>query len=413
MTPALTSPVISGVRVSGGPLCEQIPLYRAKLEELGYTPSMVLCRLRLVAKLDLWLHRRKRRLQDLNQDVVDRFLTCLRAKHPSVCKGAPSALRLVVALLRNVGVIAPQDRTGGATSAEQVAEDYRRFLKDERGLDRATVYNYSRHIDRFLNDRYGVGRVNLRALRASDITTFLRREAPRFGRGWAAQIVTALRSFLRFCRYRGLITADLAAAVPPVANWSLAGLPKYLPEGAVPRVLAACDQSTVRGKRDYAILLVLARLGLRGGEIVAMRLEDIDWAKGELVVRSKKGDGWARLPLPADVGRALTRYLKVRPHSRHRNVFIRDYAPYAPFVASGPVSVLVRKAIERAGVKSARTGAHVFRHTLATQMLRNGATLDEIGRVLRHRHPDTTAIYAKVDIEALRELALPWPGGAR
>jgi integrase len=176
----------------------------------------------------------------------------------------------------------------------------------------------------------------------------------------------------------------------------MSGPPKHLPSEAVRRVLrvSAYNRSTVKGKRDYAVLLLLARLGLRAGEIVALELDDIDWANGELVVRSKKGDGWARLPLPVDVGRALERYLMVRPPSPYRNVF-------------------VRKAIERAGVKSARTGAHLFRHSLATEMLRRGASLAEIGRVLRHRDPDSTAIYAKVDLEALRELALPWPGGAQ
>jgi integrase len=193
----------------------------------------------------------------------------------------------------------------------------------------------------------------------------------------------------------------------------MSGPPKHLPSEAVRRVLnvSARNRSTVNGKRDYAILLLLARLGLRAGEIVDLQLDDIDWPKGELVVRSKKGDGWARLPLPIDVGRALEQYLMVRPPSPYRNVFVRAYAPYTPFVASGPISVLVRKAIERAGVKSVRTGAHIFRHSLATEMLRRGASLSEIGRVLRHRHPDSTAIYARVDLDALRELALPWPGG--
>jgi integrase len=158
---------------------------------------------------------------------------------------------------------------------------------------------------------------------------------------------------------------------------------------------------------------MLARLGLRAGEVVALQLDDIDWANAELAIRSKKGAGWARLPLPVDVGQALARYLSVRPHSAYRNVFLRSHAPYTPFVASGPVSVLVRTALERAGVKSSRTGAHVFRHTLATEMLRRGASLTEIGRVLRHRDPNSTVIYAKVDVGALRELALPWPGGAR
>lgn len=226
-------------------------------------------------------------------------------------------------------------------------------------------------------------------------------------------MVTGLRSFFRFAQFRGLVASDLAAVVPPVPNWKMAGLPKYLSTEAVQRVLGASERATVRGKRDYAILLLLARLGLRAGEIVALQLDDIDWANAELAIRSKKGDGWARLPLLVDVGQALARYLAVRPPSAYRNVFVRDYAPYTPFAFSGAVSDLVRKAIERAGVKSARNGAHVFRHTLATEMLRRGASLTEIGRVLRHRDPDSTMIYAKVDLGALRELALPWPGGAR
>jgi integrase len=277
----------------------------------------------------------------------------------------------------------------------------------------ATVYNYSRHVDGFLAEQFGSGQINLRALGVSDIGTFVRRRASRHGRGWAAQMVTALRSFFRFAQLQGVIKLDLAALVPSVPSWEISGPPKHLRSEAVQRVLSACDRSTVRGKRDYAILLLLARLGLRAGEIVALQLDDIDWANGELVVRSKKGDGWARLPLLMDIGQALERYLMVRPPSPYRNVFVRGYAPYTPFVASGPVSVLVRKAIERAGVKSARTGAHIFRHSLATEMLRRGASLAEIGRVLRHRDPDSTAIYARVNLEALRELALPWPGGAR
>ena len=374
---------------------------------------MILWRLRLVAKFDLWLLRRQQRLWRLDEQTVDRFLARLHRKCPSHIRGAPSALRLLLQFLRDAGVVAPKPASIASSPAERLADEYRLFLREERGLDRATIYNYSRHIDRFLFEHYGVGRVNLRSIRAADITTFVREQAPRRGRGWAAQMVTGLRSFFRFARYRGRIATDLSAVVPPVANWALAGLPKHLPKGAVQRVLGACERSTVQGKRDYALLLLLARLGLRAGEIVALQLDDIDWANAELAVRSKKGAGWAKLPLPVDVGRAVARYLAVRPRSAYRNVFVRDYAPYTPFVASGPVSVLVRKAIERAGVKSARTGAHVFRHTLATEMLRRGASLDEIGRVLRHRDPDSTAIYAKVDLDALRQLALPWPGGAR
>jgi len=413
MTPSLTSPVKSGVRVSDGPLTAHIASYRTNLESLGYAPSQVVYHLRIFAKIDLWLLRRKQRLWRLNEEKVEQFLAQLRKKHPAGFRGARSGLRLVLSFLRDGGVVAPKSEPIASSPSQRLTDRYRVFLKEERGLDRATIYNYSRHIDRFLAEHFGTGRVELRTLGTPQITAFIRRHVPRGGRGLAAQVVTGLRSFFRFARLRGLIASNLAAAVPAIPSWEMSGPPKSIPTEAVQHVLAACERSTVRGKRDYAILLLLARLGLRAGEIVALELDDIDWVNGQLSIRSKKGDGWARLPLPIDVGRALARYLKVRPPSPYRNVFVRGYASYTPFVASGPISVLVRKAIERAGVKSVRTGAHVFRHSLATEMLRRGASLDEIGRVLRHRHPDTTAIYAKVDLNALRGLALPWPGGAR
>jgi integrase len=214
--------------------------------------------------------------------------------------------------------------------------------------------------------------------------------------------------------YRGHITSDLAHAVPVVAHWRMTDLPKHLPTEAVQKVLASCDQTSAVGRRNYAILLLLARLGLRGGEIIALQLEDIDWENAQLTVRSKKGRGWARLPLPKDVGKAIARYLQVdRPHCSCRNVFVRMVAPYERLSNSPVISVLVRNALKDAGVESVRKGAHLFRHSLATEMLRQGASLDEIGQVLRHKDPDTTAIYAKVDLDALRRLAVAWPGGVQ
>jgi integrase len=410
MTPSLTSPVKSGVRVSSGPLIAHIASYRAKLESLGYVPAQVVYHLRFFAKLDLWLLRRKQRPWWLNEEKVGQFLAQLRHKRPAGYRGARSGLRLLLGFLRDIGAVAPKSEPMASSPSQRLADRYRAYLKEERGLDQATIYNYSRHIDQLLTEQFGTGPVELRTLGTSQITAFIRRHAPRGGRGLAAQMVTGLRSFFRFARFRRLTALDLAAVVPAVPSWEMAGPPKHLLTEAV---LASCERSTLRGKRDYAILLLLARLGLRAGEIVALQLEDIDWVNGQLAVRSKKGDGWARLPVPIDVGRALAGYLKVRPPSPHRNVFVRGYAPYTPFSASGPISVLARKAIEKARVKSARTGAHVFRHSLATEMLRRGASLDEIGRVLRHRDPNSTAIYAKVDLSALRKLALPWPGGAR
>ena len=196
-----------------------------------------------------------------------------------------------------------------------------------------------------------------------------------------------------------------------VASWRLSQLPKSLPAAQVERLLACCDRSLPTGKRDYAILLLLARLGLRGGEVVAMTLEDLDWARGEMVVRGK-GHRLERLPLPADVGAALACYLcDVRPVCATRRVFIRMQAPQQG-LARTAICCIVRRALRRAGLNPEFKGAHLLRHSLATDLLRRGASLGEIGQLLRHRQPTTTQIYAKVDIAALRGIALPWPGGA-
>lgn len=412
MTPSLTASIVSGVRVTCGPLFRYVEAYRAQLKKLGYAPIMVYHRLRTFAKLNGWLARNRQTARRLNEAMVDRFLADLRAR-ALTGHGAATGLRQLLGVLREAGAIPASGPPHRGVPAQRLTESYRRFLGEERGLDPVTIYHYARHVERFLLQRFGAGPVHLRRLQAREISGFVRRDSARFSRGTTAGVICGLRSFLRFARYRGLIASDLANAVPGVANWALAGVPKDLPEGAVQQVLAHCERTTVQGRRDFAILLLLARLGLRAGEIVALQLEDLDWDNAELTVRSKKGQGWARLPLPADVGAAIARYLERRPRGGARQVFVRDYAPYTPFARSGAVSVLVRRALKRAGVKSARSGAHVFRHTLATAMLRRGASLDEIGRVLRHKDPDTTALYAKVDLTALRALALPWPGGVR
>ena len=198
-----------------------------------------------------------------------------------------------------------------------------------------------------------------------------------------------------------------------MARWSFSTVPKHLSPDQVRRVLRSCNRGTALGLRDYTILLLLARLGLRAGEVVRLNLEDIDWDNARITVCGKGGK-WAQLPLPADVARAIAHYLRrVRPRCAGRRVFIRDYAPAGGFNSAAAVASIVKRALARAGVTSTRKGAHLLRHSLATDMLRRGASLDEIGEVLRHKSPDTTAIYAKVDLKALRMLALPWPGGVR
>lgn len=225
-------------------------------------------------------------------------------------------------------------------------------------------------------------------------------------------MVTVLRSFFRFLYQRGHITSDLASAVPSVANWRLSQIPKSLRPDQVERLLASCDRQTPIGRRDYAILLLLARLGLRAGEVVALTLEDLDWETGVFTVHGK-GNRREQLPLPEDVGEALVDYLRhSRPPCSSRRVFIRQRAPRQGFSSSAAIDDVVRRALARAGLNPPFKGAHLLRHSLATRMLGSGASLAEIGDILRHCCPETTQIYAKVDLSALRALAPPWPGGA-
>jgi site-specific recombinase XerD len=224
-------------------------------------------------------------------------------------------------------------------------------------------------------------------------------------------MVTALRSFLRFIYQQGQTATDLSMCVPTVANWDLSELPKFLKPEEVDRLLQSCDKSSFIGQRDYAVLLLLARLGLRAGEVVHMVLEDIDWEAGELIIRGKSARQ-DRLPLLQDVGEALATYLcHGRPHCSSRRVFIRQLAPHKGFSSSTAIGDIIRRAFARAGLQRTHKGAHLLRHSLATQMLNQGASLNEIGEILRHQQPHTTEIYAKVNWVALRDLAQPWPGG--
>ena len=362
-----------------------------------------------IARFSNWLQTRQVDLEQMDEAVVERFLQ----RDPGIVHGGESAsLRRLLAMLREIGLTSaksPESRN----CPQRFVDEYRRYLLQERGLTETSVMNYVPFAEELLSGRFGLSEMNLSELTARDVTNFLQDRARQLSPGRAKLMVTALRSFLRYLRYQGEISVDLAGCVPPVAAWSLSTVPKFLPAGAVQQVLDHCERETPNGRRNYAVLLLLARLGLRACEIVALSLIDIDWGSGSLTIRCK-GGRWARLPLPADVGEAIATYLRFgRPLCVCRNVFLRHRAPLRGFADSTTVSSIVKRALIRSGIDSVRKGAHLFRHTLATELLRNGASLDEIGELLRHRSPNTTAVYAKVDLTSLRTLALPWPGGVR
>jgi len=329
-------------------------------------------------------------------------------------RGDAAALKHVIDFLRREGVI-PAEKASAPrlTPVERHTQAYTQYLRDARALAPATIVSYVPFIRSFLEDRFGAGPVRLSRLSANNVVRFVRLQAPRLQMKRAKLMTSALRSFLRYTRYRGEVTLDLAAAVPVVANWSMTSIPRAIAADQVDRLLASIDRSSAIGRRDYAILLLLARLGLRSSEVVFLELDDIDWNAGRLSVRGKSGQH-NELPLSAEVGKAIAAYLRGgRPNSPSRRVFLRAKAPIRGFVSQCAIGSIVRHALQRAGIDAPTYGAHQFRHGLATEMLRQGASLAEIGEVLGHRHPQTTKIYAKVDIQALRTLALLWPVGVQ
>ena len=394
-----------------GPLSQHLDAYLAVVKEQGYLSATAGQQVRLIARFSQWLRRSKRELHDLDECVIKRFLDQRRDAH-QIQRYDAATMKRLLGVLRQRGA-APERRLPAPSPQQQITAQYRRYLLEERGLSTATVRNYLPHIDQFLSASFGPGRLNLAHLRAPDVTSFLQRRVCNLSPGHGKILVTALRSFLGHLQHQGKIKTDLAACVPGVAGWSLASLPKFIPAASVQKVLDRCDRQTPTGRRDYAILLLLARLGLRANEVAVLNLEDIDWDNARITIHAK-GGRWSQLPLPRDVGEAIAHYLRLgRPRCSCRRVFIRDCAPVTGFANSVAISALVKRALKKADVDSARKGAHVFRHSLATEMLRQGASLDEIGDLLRHKNLNTTAIYAKVDLAALRPLALPWPGGTR
>jgi site-specific recombinase XerD len=396
-----------------GPLSAHIPAFAQWARDQGYAWASRYRQVLLAACFSRWLGQQAITIRRVSAEHLTRYLRS-RARRVQIHRGDTATLRHFVDFLRHDGVIRSKKVAPRSQSpVEREAHAFETYLRDERMLAEATITYYVTFVREFLADRFGRGRVTLARLRAGDVVRFVQRRASQLHLKRAKQLTTALRAFLHYVCYRGDITQDLVAAVPSVANWSMPSIPRAIPAESVRHLLASINRQTARGRRDYAILLLLARLGLRASEVAFLELDDLTWEGGQVTVRGKRG-ARAALPVPADVGAAIAAYLRHgRPRSACRRVFLRAHAPIRGFAGPSAIACVVRDALERAGVSAPTKGAHQFRHGLATQMLRRGASLTEIGEVLRHRSPETTTIYAKVDLDALRTLALPWPGGAR
>lgn len=396
---------MAGTRRKPGRMGPHISGFRDRLLELGYTPGTVRQVLKLVGHLGRWMVHANVDVSQLDEPAIVKFLATMRVpgrRVPSV-----RSLRPLLEYLGAQGAVAAADAP--ETPLDRFLSGYRAWLVDDRGLAGPTVIRYENLARRFLLQKAESGS-SIENLVASDVVAFLLHESARVSVGAVKGRVAELRSLLRFMHLKGLTPTALASAVPPVAGWHDTGIPVGLTAFEVERLLDCCDRSNAGGVRDFAILMIVARLGLRSAEVARLELDDIDWRGGEIAIRGKarRRD---RLPLPADVGQALVTYVRdARPTTSTRRVFLALKAPRRP-IRPDLVSDVTRRACRRAGLPP--VGAHRLRHALATEMLRRGAKLVEVSQILRHRDLATTAIYAKVDLSNLRSVALPWPGGER
>jgi integrase/recombinase XerD len=399
----------SRARVTG-PLQPYAAGFAAELARLGYTSGSACGQMFLMAHVSRWLAGEGLNAGGLTDEAAGRFLAARRAAGYAQLLSA-KALAPLLGYLRRLGAAPEASAAVPAGPVEELLDRYRHYLVTERGIGAATAADYAAKTRIFLVGRQEAGVLDLAGLTAADVTAFVVANCPLMRKGTAKLTVSALRSLLGYLHVAGDISGSLAWAVPAVATWRLASLPAPLEPGQVTAMLAGCDVGTAAGRRDLAMLILLARLGLRAGEVAALSLDDVDWRAGEITVTGK-GRRSERLPLPADAGAAVAAYLadgRPGPVEGTRRVFLRIRAPHRGLTAGG-VTQAVFAAAQRAGL--GRVYAHRLRHTAATGMLRAGASLPEIGQVLRHRRLLSTAIYAKTDVPALRALARPWPGTA-
>lgn len=402
-------------------LCEvlaaQIEPFMASLEAAGYAANTLCTKRAALRRFVDWRRRLKPREAGPDESEVTEFMTRVCRLAPKHRCLASTALSAFLQHLRHRKLIAALEIKHPNTPTLVLTRRYAEFLRNEKGLAELSLRVYLPLVPQlllFLEKRHG--NTSLRRLDASVLRSFLFERAKDRSSEQVRLLATSLRSFLRFLHVKGEIRHDLTAAIPTVRKWSQPGVPKKLTSEEVDRVLAAPDRSTATGRRDYAILLLLAKLGLRSSEVLSLELGDIRWRTGEVLIRGK-GKRRDLLPLHHDVGTAIARYLRldrgIRPTQR---IFLRTNAPRVPLTGPASIGHIVRRALAQAEIeRPSHIAAHLFRHTLASRMLQQGANLRDVSQALRHRATSTTEIYAKIDMRTLNEVVRPWPsqGGAK
>jgi site-specific recombinase XerD len=401
-------------RLRGGALGGILDDVAAHLKKRGHTPRVGQSYLCAAGHFSHWLDLKRISPNAVGEVTIASFLEghlprCkCRGPHGLRCH-MRAALDHVLTVLRAQGVATPLQRPE-PTPLDRILDAFKTYRQDTCGASEATSRGNVWYVRRFLVSLYGTGEIDLRRLGPKELIGFVLEQTRKYSPGAAGLVRTALRSFLRFAQVAGLCEGTLVAAVPKVAHWRQANLPRGLSDEQLTALLTSFDLTTATGRRDYAMVSCMAGLGLRAGEVAALLLDDVDWRAGTLRVGRGKERRASVLPLPAPVGRALVDYLRRgRPHTDDRHMFVRHQLPVGQPLSSSAVTAAVRLAFTRARLTVPFKGAHVLRHTAATRMVRAGASLKQVADVLRHRSLETTAIYAKVDLATLTEVALPWP----
>jgi site-specific recombinase XerD len=404
-------------RMENGPMGSYLTEIATILLRQRYSRETISRRLRIADQFGVWLLEQGVSFADVSPAVVDRYLEGLgRQFRPSYPQGRlprkALGLRQLIELLRQEGILRSETDPEPLIGVERLLADFDHHLKHVAGNVPKTRTNYVRYARRFLTERFETAEPDWSGVNATLITEFVRKEAAKLQPSCCGQPVTAMRSFLRYLVTRGVAPAGIEGAVPPVRTWRHSSIPRHISPAEVEQVLKVCNQATPLGLRERAIVILLSHLGLRAGEVIRLKLEDIDWTEGRLIIRVGKNHRERSLPLSQEVGDALVAYLqKARPTTQCGELFLRWHPPYRPLRSSGTISTLVGRVLKRANVKVRRPGAHILRHTLATSMARQGVAFKAIADVLGHRALASTGIYAKLDLGSLSKVAMPWPGG--
>lgn len=392
-----------------GPLGPYLDGFAKRLWECGYSPGVGQNYIRCVGYLSQWLEQQGCKASQLDEHKLCDYQQSLKHHKDTVVSSSPHLLFL--SYLREIGVI-KRPRPQTMSRVDRIVNEYVEYLRRDRGLAESTLPHRRLFPQRFLEERFGDNPLRLSRLKCQDFLRYIQNHAPEYSVLYCGHMVVVLKDFCRFLHLRGYIHKDIAASIPRMPRWKAARLPSRLEHSEVERFLKSCDRKTPKGMRDYAILILLVRLGLRAGELLNLTLEDIDWETGQISICGK-GAKRNRLPLPQDVGKALVQYLQnVRPHCPSRHVFIRMRAPHTGIQCASAIRKIIEQVLKRADLHPSHKGPHLLRHTFATNSLRCGASLTEVGTMLGHESPDSTVVYAQIDKNELKTVAQSWPGGA-